>query len=209
MKGSIVKSVMLLLTVINIQGIVEYSENKEFIHFIEEVEEKESFYESGLMYQYNSTLEISDEINRVFDSLLKEEIYDIEKQRDEVSAKIIDGDINIHMYKDGLYTKVEVRITNYNKEKSLSKLRNELNKFNWNKVNNQEVHIYQKFKIENEQEFHTYLDENVKDIKETEYNNGCFGTGHLNDNKRISFVFSKYDTGYFFIVGTPRIYISY
>ena len=41
MKGSIVKSVMLLLTVINIQGIVEYSENKEFIHFIEEVEEKE------------------------------------------------------------------------------------------------------------------------------------------------------------------------
>lgn len=210
MRWNILKSIMLLLIVINIQGIAKYPEDKQFIHFTKEVEQKENFHENGLMYRYDSILEINDEINRVFDFLLKEEeIYDIKKQRDKISARIVDGDINIQMYKEGIYTKVEVSIVNYNEEKDLGELRSELSNFNWNKINNEEVYIYQKFKIQNEQKSHTYLEENLRDLKETEYHNGCFGTGILVNNERINFVFSRYDTGYFFIVGTPRIYISY
>ena len=59
------------------------------------------------------------------------------------------------------------------------------------------------------QKIHNYLQDEIEDVQITDYYNGCFGTGYLEENEKISFVISKYNTGYYLIVGTPTIYISY
>ena len=210
MKGKVMMVLVILLSIINLQGVPLNMGRNEFNSFSNEIMESSTFCENGLMYEYSSFIKKSDEKNKIIKFLSeKNQIVNIIEKEDEILAETTNGELSIRFFEEKSVTKIEVSIVNYNEKKDLKKIKNELNELKWNKIEGERLYKYQKYKIQDMQKIHNYLQNKIEDVQITDYYNGCFGTGYLEENEKISFVISKYNTGYYLIVGTPTIYISY
>ena len=116
-----------------------------------------------------------------------------------------------NVFEDNGGSLVEIKIINYDNEKSLSNLMKELTELQTNNAKEIKYFQYFKGKIDNKERI---IDEvskipKLKKVKTLDIHNGYVGTACLNDGQRVNFVTSSYNSGTYIIIGTPIIFSTY
>ena len=177
-----------------------------------QVREISSFVENGVKVEYKTS--IDDEIVL---SELKSNMLKLFSERDitwdEGQITVIDNNINIqaNIYVEDNNTLVEIKIINYDKENTISKLMKELAELQGKNAEDIRYFQYIKGKINYKDEILDIINNRLemKNINTLDVHNGYVGTANLYNGERVNFAVSCYDTGSYLIIGTPIIFATY
>lgn len=201
---------IILIYILNINVYHKESEY-EFYQLLNEVQSYISFEENGVKVEYESNQSEEDELEDIKNILNKYKFEEYVLNKDEISIKTNSELIVASVFKNSSTTLVEIKIINYDNEKSISNLMKELTELQTN--NPQEAKYFQFFKgkINNKENTIDNLSETrkLKNVETLEIHDGYVGKAILNDGQRVNFVASSYNTGSYFIIGTPIIFTTY
>lgn len=176
------------------------------------IKENSEFVESGVKVSYTSANSTTDElsiINKNLNSFYKK--ISITNHGNCIQATKEDSKFFVEVYENGGKTYTEINIINYDKSNNLYELLKELTKLQ--SKNNIQVKYFKyiKGKINNETDIFQVLKKKncLDNFKILNIHNGYVGTVSLFNGERVNFAYSIYDTGAYFIIGTPIIYTTY
>lgn len=171
-----------------------------------------SFSESGVMMQYNTSNSVREEIS-ILKDIIKNKFnnkgIDILSNEIKVTNKNFTIDINVYDEEDVVET--DINIINYDKTKSIIELKKEITELQTENVYNIKYFQYIKGKINNENQINNLLDNKklLVNVKGLGIHNGYVGKANLTDGLRVNFAKIQYNSGSYFILGSPIIYTTY
>lgn len=177
-----------------------------------QVREVSSFVENGVKVEYKTSIDAE-----VVLSELKSKMLKLFSERyitwEEGQITVIDKNINIqaNTYVEDNSTVVEIKIINYDKEITISKLMKELAEFQGENPEDIRYFQYIKGKINDKDEILDIINNRLKmeNINTLDVHNGYVGTANLYRGESVNFAISCYDTGSYLIIGTPIIFATY
>lgn len=177
-----------------------------------QVREISSFEENGVKVEYKTS--IDDEI--VFNELKSKMIKlfsedEITYTDEEIIAKNNDINAQANIYVEDNTTLVEIKVINYDKENTISKLMKELAELQGKNIEDIRYFQYIKGRINNKDEMLNLINNRLemKNINTLDIHNGYVGTADFYNGERVNFVVSSYNTGSYLIIGTPIIFTTY
>lgn len=183
-----------------------------FNELVNELNNYIKFEETGVKVEYEinqNKEEVLEDIKNKFIDKYKYQKYILKDN--EISIITNNEVIVADIFEDNMTTLVEIRIINYDNEKSLSKLMKELTELQNNNAKKLKYFQFFKGKIINKERVlnEIYKTQKLKNIETLDIHNGYVGTARLNNGQRVNFVDNSYDTGSYFIIGTPIIFATY
>lgn len=186
--------------------------DENFDSLCNEVNNITSFSESGVMMQYNTSSSVKEEIRKLRNNIMKKfNDKNIKVLSNEIIVSSTDFEIDINVYEEKNVIETEINIINYDKIKSIVELKKEITELQTENVCNIKYFQYIKGKINNESQINNLL-ENKKllvNVKSLGIHNGYVGKANLTDGLRVNFAKIQYNSGSYFILGSPIIYTTY
>jgi len=177
-----------------------------------QVREISSFRENGVKVEYKTSLDGEIVLRELKSNMLK--LFSenaITLDQDQIT--VIDSNINIKVdtYVEDNNTLVEIKIINFDKEITISKLMKELAELQNKTAENIRYFQYAKGKINYQDERLDIIKNRLvmENINTLEIYNGFVGTANLYNGEMVNFAVSNYDTGSYLIIGTPIIFATY
>ncbi len=205
---------LILLSFFNLGAISKNFNNTQnsFNNLENSISSTSKFEADGVKLQYKTTDNIEKEIIRIKQHLINNingNYEDLGNNQFEIYNK--DLDINIKMWYEGKYTYIEIILLNKNLDYSTKYLKDLLKNIENNKMEDVQYFIYYEGKELNKDYTIDKLinENNLKNVKFLDINNGYAGTGYLSNGDKINFALIKYDTGSHIIIGTPMIFATY
>ncbi|EKQ50825.1 MULTISPECIES: hypothetical protein [unclassified Clostridium] len=204
----------ILLSFFNLGAISKNFNNTQdsFKNLENSISSTSKFEADGVKLQYKTTDNIEKEIFRIKQHLINNidgNYEDLRNNEFEIYNK--DLDINIKMWYEGKYTYVEIILLNKNLDYSTTYLKDLLKNTENNKMKDVQYFVYYEGKeLNRDYTIDKLINENnLKNVKFLDINNGYAGTGYLSNGDKINFALIKYDTGSHIIIGTPMIFATY
>lgn len=177
----------------------------------ERVNEITSFVENGVRSESTTHNTVDDEIKYIINKI--ENIYKVEPIR-EKNHIIVENDnikIDVNLYSNSGTTYVDIELINYDKNYKIADLIKDIQKLQSDNIIKIKYFKYVKGKIYKKEEILKYINkEDILDnIQELSIHNGYVGTADLCNGERVNFVNSSYDTGSYFLIGSPIIFTTY
>ena len=206
-------SLILIILVYITSYSFDINENySSFYDLVKEIQSFSSFTEDGVKMEYKSEQNKVEEIAKLKMIFIKKfKIRDCTSIDNEININVNNMFIITNVFEDNGGSLVEIKIINYDNEKSLSNLMKELTELQTNNAKEIKYFQYFKGKIDNKERI---IDEvskipKLKKVKTLDIHNGYVGTACLNDGQRVNFVTSSYNSGTYIIIGTPIIFSTY
>lgn len=183
-----------------------------FNELVDELDEYIEFKETAVKVEY----EVSQSKEEVLEDIKNKFIEKYRNQKfilkdNEISFRTNNKFIVADIFEDNLTTLVEIKIINYDNEKNLSDLMKELTELQNKNAKKLRYFQFFKGKINNKEQTlnNIFTTQKLKKIETLDIHNGYVGTASLNNGQRVNFVDNSYDTGSYFIIGTPIIFATY
>lgn len=202
---------VILISIIIINSVPKESAYG-FSELVNELNNYIEFEETGVKVEYEvnqNKEEVLEDIKNKFTEKNKSQQCILKDN--EISVRTNNELIVADVFEDNMTTLVEIRIINYDSEKSLSNLMKELTELQNNNAKKLKYFQFFKGKIINKERplNDIYITQKLKNIETLDIHNGYVGTASLNNGQRVNFVDNSYDTGSYFIIGTPIIFATY
>lgn len=191
---------------------IQIEKQVEFDNLIDELRIYTFFQENGVEVEYKIDSDINQELIRLEEVISSRYQQQINiRDNTEIYLDIDNEQILVDLYKDDNQTTVEIKIINFDNQKSLSNLMKELTELQANNSKQIKYFKYFKGKILNEKGIIEQIKNThkLKKLEALDIHNGCVGTANLNDGQRVNFGISNYNSGTYFIIGTPIIFTIY
>jgi hypothetical protein len=206
------KICLILVFLFSFSTVEAVAEEKVVTEIEGQVREVSSFVENGVKVEYKTGID-----DEMVLSELKSNMLKLFSERnitlDEGQITVVDTNINIqaNTYVEDNNTLVEIKIINYDKEITISKLMKELAEFQGENAKDIRYFQYIKGKINYKDEILDIINNRLKmeNINTLDVHNGYVGTANLDRGERVNFAISCYDTGSYLIIGTPIIFATY
>lgn len=183
-----------------------------FNELVDELDEYIEFKETAVKVEY----EVSQSKEEVLEDIKNKFIEKYRNQKfilkdNEISFRTNNKFIVADIFEDNLTTLVEIKIINYDNEKNLSDLMKELTELQNKNAKKLRYFQFFKGKINNKEQTlnNIFTTQKLKKVETLDIHNGYVGTASLNNGQRVNFVDNSYDTGSYFIIGTPIIFATY
>jgi len=183
-----------------------------FYQLVNETENYTTFEQTGVKVEYKSDKNINRELEDINNRFMeKYKLQEYSLNGNEISITTNNELVVANVFENDGATLVEIKIINYDNEKSLSKLMKELTELQTNNAKELKYFQFFKGKINNKERTLDTINktQKLKNIETLEIHNGYVGTANLNNGQRVNFVVNSYNTGSYFIIGTPIIFTSY
>ncbi|HEY5524622.1 MAG TPA: hypothetical protein VIK26_04695 [Clostridium sp.] len=177
-----------------------------------QVREISSFVENGVKVEYKTSIDDKIVLREMKSNMLKL-FSESDITLDEGQITVIDNNVNIQVdtYVEDNNTLVEIKIINYDKEITISKLMKQLTELQGKNAEDIRYFQYIKGKINYKDEILDIINNrlDMKNINTLDVHNGYVGTANFYNGERVNFAISCYDTGSYLIIGTPIIFATY
>lgn len=177
-----------------------------------QVREVSSFVENGVKVQYKTSIDKEIVIRELESNIIK--LFsqsDVTKEKEQITVINKASNIHVDTYVENNNTIVEIKIINYDKEITISKLMEELTELQDKNAEDIRYFQYIKGRINYEDEISNIINNrlDMENINTLGVHNGYVGTGNLSNGERVNFAVSCYNTGSYLIIGTPIIFATY
>lgn len=207
--------IMLLLSFLNIGAISNAQMGKNSFDNVETITmQKSEFKENGVKLQYKT----KDTIEKENESVKKYLMYNISSDYSEIVKNQIecsntDFNVSVKLWSDDIYTYVEITLINNNPKYKTLNLKSILKKMENENLKDIQYFAYYEGKVQefNHKQLISQLinEANMQKVNILDINNGCTGTGYLNNGDKVNFAQTDYNTGSYIIIGTPIIFATY
>ncbi|AQS03056.1 hypothetical protein [Clostridium beijerinckii] len=208
--------IFILLSFFNIGAISSdiVSAQNSFNTLEMKVKDISEFQENGVKLQYRTKNNIANEAYRIKESLPRNMALSYKDGgNDEFEAFNSDFNIDIKIWREDVYSYVEIILTNKNPKYGTKYLKNILKNIENSKLENMQYFLYYEGKEKGlDSDYFTnglVSEYNIRKAQLMKISNGYSGTGYLNDGEKINFALVDYDTGSHIIIGTPIIFTTY
>lgn len=192
--------------------LIQIDKQVQFDSLIDELKAYTFFQENGVKVEYKIDTDINQELIRLEEAISSKYKQEINiKDNTEIYLDTDNEQVLADVYNDKNQTLVEIKIINFDNQKSLSNLMKELTELQANNSKQIKYFKYFKGKILNEKGIIEQIKntQKLKKLEALDIHNGCVGTANLNDGQRVNFVISNYNSGTYFTIGTPIIFTIY
>lgn len=207
--------IMLLLSFLNMGAISNIQMTKNSFDGLETITMgKSEFKENGVKLQYKTKNTIDKEFDRV-KMYLDNNINVDYKQcyENQIDCFNDNFDINMKLWSDSIYTYNEITLINKNSKYKTIDLKNILRKIENKNLEDVQYFLYYEGEIKevsNRELIGELIDQtDIQKANILDINNGCTGTGYLNNGDKVNFALTNYNTGSYVIIGTPIIFATY
>ncbi|OOM11996.1 hypothetical protein [Clostridium saccharobutylicum] len=207
--------IMLLLSFLNMGAICNIQMTKNSFDGLETIAMEESeFKENGVKLQYKTKNTIDKEFDRVKMYLDNNISVDYKQcYENQIDCFNDNFDINMKLWSDSIYTYNEITLINKNPKYKIIDLKNILTKMENKNLEDVQYFLYYEGEIKevnNRELIGKIIDQtNIQKANILDINNGCTGTGYLNNGDKVNFALTNYNTGSYVIIGTPIIFATY
>lgn len=207
--------IMLLLSFLNMGAISNIQMTKNSFDGLETITMgKSEFKENGVKLQYKTKNTIDKEFDRVKMYLDNNINVDYKKcYENQIDCFNDNFDINMKLWSDSIYTYNEITLINKNSKYKTIDLKNILRKIENKNLEDVQYFLYYQGEIKevsNSELIGKLIDQtDIQKANILDINNGCTGTGYLNNGDKVNFALTNYNTGSYVIIGTPIIFATY
>lgn len=200
MKIKLCMLIMLLLSFLNMGAISNIQMTKNSFDGLETIAMGESeFKENGVKLQYKTKNTIDKEFDRVKMYLDNNISVDYKQcSKNEIDCFNDNFDINIKLWSDSIYTYNEITLINKNSKYKTIDLKNILTKMENKNLEDVQYFLYYEGEIKevnNRELIGKIIDQtNIQKANILDINNGCTGTGYLNNGDKVNFALTNYNT---------------
>ena len=206
----ILANVAIMMFIVYIQN--DFVDIKNSFYILENrIKDSCEFIENGVRSE-SIVLDSKDECkNSILKKIEKE--YEIDAVVDNDRIFAINEDINIEVNIYSIYstTYMDINLINYDENSNISKLMKEINKLQSDKTYKVKYYKYIKGKINKDEDILDKInkDKILKNLEILDIHNGYVGTAYLLYGVKVNLVKSSYNSGSYFMIGSPILFTTY
>ena len=185
--------------------------NDSFINYLDVIKQNINFTDNGIQLIYNTNNDLSTEIR-----IIKKNVQELYNKNLEINYNSYyintkDLKLSINFSKNDKNISTIIELINLDPNVNINSLLNQINKIKTPYSFNIKVHKYYRGKVNDNISIYKLINNktNCNNINILNIHNGYCGTANLKNNININFAKIKYDTGFYFIIGTTIIFTTY